>query len=152
MSKNKNFQPPAMRFKKLTENAQLPGYATSEAAGMDIRSNAEMVIGAGLYAMVSTGLSVEIPAGYELQVRPRSGLAAKFGVTVLNAPGTIDSDYRGEIKVLLVNHGKQPFEIKIGDRIAQLVLARALQGKIEEVVELTATQRGEGGFGSTGVS
>lgn len=153
MSKNKsNFQPPSMRFKKLTENAQLPSYATPEAAGMDVRSNTEMVIGTGLYAMVSTGLSVEIPQGYELQVRPRSGLAAKFGVTVLNAPGTIDSDYRGEIKVILVNHGKQPFEIKIGDRIAQLVLARAAQGKIEEVVELTATQRGEGGFGSTGVS
>ena len=152
MSKNKNNFQPTLRFKKLTENAQLPSYATPEAAGMDVRSNAGVVIGSGLFAMVSTGLSVEIPEGYELQVRPRSGLAAKFGVTVLNAPGTIDSDYRGEIKVILVNHGKQPFEIAVGDRIAQLVLGRALQGKIEEVQTLTTTQRGEGGFGSTGVS
>lgn len=151
MSKNKNNQT-TLRFKKLDPQAQLPSYATLEAAGMDVRANGEWVIGPGQYAMVSTGLSVEIPQGWELQVRPRSGLAAKFGVTVLNAPGTIDSDYRGEIKVLLVNHGSNPFTVAVGERIAQLVLARAPQALIEEVQDLTSTQRGEGGFGSTGVS
>jgi dUTP pyrophosphatase len=149
MSKNKNPQT-TLRFKRMTATAQLPSYATPEAAGMDVKADGEFVIGTGQYALVPTGLSVEIPQGWELQVRPRSGLAAKFGVTVLNAPGTIDSDYRGEIKVILVNHGAQAFTVAAGDRIAQLVLARAPQAVIEEVQDLTATQRGAGGFGSTG--
>lgn len=153
MSKNKNSpNPTVLKFKKLNPQAQLPSYATPEAAGMDVRSSAEISIGAGLWALVPTGLSVEIPPGWELQVRPRSGLASKFGVTVLNAPGTIDSDYRGEIKVLLVNHGRDSFGVLPGDRIAQLVVARAPQAAIQEVEEVSDTQRGAGGFGSTGVS
>lgn len=151
MSKNKNNQT-VVKFKKLDPKAQLPSYATPEAAGMDVRSVAEMSIGTGLWALVPTGLSAEIPPGWELQVRPRSGLAAKFGVTVLNAPGTIDSDYRGEIKVLLINHGNDGFGVMPGDRIAQLVLARAPQATIQEVEEVADTQRGASGFGSTGVS
>lgn len=151
MSKNKTNQT-VLKFKKLDPKAQLPGYATPEAAGMDVRASADIAIGSGLWALVPTGLSVEIPPGWELQVRPRSGLAAKFGVTVLNTPGTIDSDYRGEIKVLLVNHGRESFNVLPGDRIAQLVLARAPQAAIQEVEEVSSTQRGDGGFGSTGVA
>lgn len=150
MSKNKPNQV-SLKFRKLTANAQLPVYATPEAAGMDVYANSEWTLGTGQYVLVPTGLSVEIPPGWELQVRPRSGLAAKFGVTVLNSPGTIDSDYRGEIKVCLINHGSQAFAVKPGDRIAQLVLSRAPQASIEEAQELSDTQRGSGGFGSTGV-
>lgn len=102
--------------------------------------------------MVSTGLALEIPPGYEGQVRPRSGLAAREGVTVLNAPGTIDSDYRGEVKVILINHGADPVSISDGDRVAQLVFARVEQTELEEVESLERTHRGEGGFGSTGTS
>lgn len=145
-----------LKFKRLTLNAQLPSYATPEAAGMDVRSNCPLpeglTIRPGEQQMVWTGLAVEIPPGWELQVRPRSGLAVKYGVTVANAPGTIDSDYRGEIGVCLINRGRDPFTIHGGDRIAQLVLARAPQARIEEVDELSSTSRGVGGFGSTGVS
>ncbi len=152
MSKNKNPQPTTIRFKRLDPQAVLPEYATPGAAGMDVRSVVDIGLGTGTWAAVSTGLSVEIPPGFEIQVRPRSGLAAKFGVTVLNAPGTIDSDYRGEIKVILINHGPAPFAINRGDRIAQLVVARVPSVAVEDVDQLTDTARGTGGLGSTGVA
>ena len=131
----------------------LPAYATPLAAGLDVRAdNAEpLELKPMQRAMVPTGLFLEIPAGYEVQVRPRSGLAAKRGVTVLNAPGTIDADYRGEVCVILVNLGTEPFVIERGERIAQLVLARHEVIEWEESEELAASERGAGGFGSTGV-
>jgi dUTP pyrophosphatase len=153
MSKNKNPQSTViLRFKRLDPQAALPEYATPGAAGMDVRSSVEVGLGTGTWAAVGTGLSVEIPPGFEIQVRPRSGLAAKFGVTVLNAPGTIDSDYRGEIKVILINLGPAPFLINKGDRIAQLVVARVPSVSIEDVDRLSETARGTGGLGSTGVA
>ncbi len=137
----------------LAEGAKAPSYQTAGAAGADICAHVseEMVIGAGDFALVPTGVFLEIPAGFEVQVRPRSGLAAKFGVTVLNAPGTIDSDYRGEVKVILVNHGKNAFVVKNGDRIAQLVVAAVVQADFCAVPSLSESERGSGGFGSTGV-
>ena len=131
----------------------LPAYATPLAAGLDVRAdNAEPIeLKPMQRAMVPTGLFLEIPAGYEVQVRPRSGLAAKRGVTVLNAPGTIDADSRGEVCVILVNLGTEPFVIERGERIAQLVLARHEVIEWEESEELAASERGAGGFGSTGV-
>ena len=130
----------------------LPAYATALSAGLDVRAdNAEPIVLKPLgRAMVPTGLYLEIPAGYEVQVRPRSGLAAKKGVTVLNAPGTIDADYRGEVCVILVNLGAEDFVVERGERIAQLVLARHEVIEWEEVSELADTERGAGGFGSTG--
>jgi dUTP pyrophosphatase len=128
----------------------LPAYATSGAAGMDIVSAEAVSIAPGARHAVATGLSVAIPDGYEIQVRPRSGLALKHGITVPNTPGTIDSDYRGELKVILINLGDEPFAIARGDRVAQLVLAPVIQAIWDEVAELDATERGEGGFGSTG--
>jgi dUTP pyrophosphatase len=132
------------------EGLPLPAYATSGAAGMDIVSAEDVTIAPGARHAVATGLAVAIPHGYEIQVRPRSGLALKHGITVPNAPGTIDSDYRGEVKAILINHGAEPFEIRRGDRVAQLVVAPVVQGAWLEVAELDATARGEGGFGSTG--
>ncbi len=131
----------------------LPGYATLSSAGMDVRANLnEPVSLAPLQrAMIPTGLFLEIPVGYEVQVRPRSGLAAKKGVTVLNTPGTIDADYRGEVNVILVNLSSETFVVEPGERIAQLVLAKHEVIEWEEVSELGSTERGEGGFGSTGV-
>lgn len=130
----------------------LPGYETAHAAGMDLRSDLKepVILNPGERRLIPTGLFIEIPQGYEGQVRPRSGLAIKHGITVLNSPGTIDADYRGEVKVILINHSDQPFTIQNGERIAQLVLARHEQ--IEWVIteELAETQRGSGGFGSTG--
>lgn len=152
MSKNKTPQQTVVRFKRLDPQATLPEYATPGAAGMDVRAAVEVGLGTGTWAAVGTGLSVEIPPGFEIQVRPRSGLAAKFGVTVLNAPGTIDSDYRGEIKVLLINLGPQTFAVNKGDRIAQLVVARVPAVTVEDADQLSDTSRGTGGFGSTGVS
>lgn len=128
----------------------MPAYATQGAAGMDIVSAEDVVIAPGARHPVATGLALAIPAGFEIQVRPRSGLALKYGITVPNTPGTIDSDYRGELKVLLINHGAEPFAIARGDRVAQLVLAPVVQAVWDEVDELDATLRGEGGFGSTG--
>jgi len=130
----------------------LPEYATPFSAGMDVRAAIEepIVLKPLSRAMVPTGLFLEIPAGYEVQVRPRSGLAAKKGITVLNAPGTIDADYRGEVCVILVNLSGEDFVIERGERIAQLVLARHEQIEWESVEELSSSQRGEGGFGSTG--
>ncbi|MCI5717375.1 MAG: dUTP diphosphatase [Alistipes sp.] len=130
----------------------LPAYQTPLSAGMDVRADLdESVTLAPLgRAMIPTGLYVELPAGYEMQVRPRSGLAAKHGITVLNSPGTIDADYRGEIRVILVNLSNEPFTVASGERIAQLVVARHEQVEWEPVEELGTTERGTGGFGSTG--
>ena len=130
----------------------LPEYATEFSAGLDVRAaNDEPVVLAPLArAIIPTGLYLEIPRGYEVQVRPRSGLAAKKGVTVLNSPGTIDSDYRGEVCVILVNLSSEPFTVERGERIAQLIIARYEQIQWEEVGELSSSDRGEGGFGSTG--
>ena len=129
-----------------------PAYATELSAGVDLKANLEesVTIGPLERTLVPTGLYIALPSGYEAQVRPRSGLAAKFGITVLNTPGTIDADYRGEIKVILVNLSNQPFEIVPGERIAQMVIARHEQAEWEEVDELDSTARGAGGFGSTG--
>lgn len=128
----------------------LPAYATSGAAGMDVVSAEDVTLAPGARHAVATGLALAIPEGYEVQVRPRSGLALKHGITVPNTPGTIDSDYRGELKVILINLGAEPFTIQRGDRIAQLVLAPVVQAAWDEVSELDATTRGDGGFGSTG--
>jgi len=132
------------------EGLPLPAYATEGSAGMDVVASETMSIAPGDRKAVPTGLSMAIPEGYEIQVRPRSGLAFKHGITVPNTPGTSDSDYRGELKVLLINHGNTHFEIERGDRVAQLVVAPVTQGLWEEVDELDATTRGDGGFGSTG--
>ena len=131
----------------------LPRYETAGAAGMDLLAavTADVVLQPGARAIIPTGLQMAIPAGFEVQVRPRSGLAAKNGVTVLNSPGTIDSDYRGEIGVILINHGAEPFTIARGSRIAQMVIASVTQGTLVEADTLDATARGAGGFGSTGV-
>ncbi len=134
-----------------TGGIPLPSYATSGAAGMDIRANEAAEIEPSCVAVVGTGLYLEIPEGYEGQVRPRSGLALKYGVTILNAPGTIDSDYRGELRVILINHGREVFRIEPGDRIAQIVFAPVTQMEIEEADVLGASSRASGGFGSTGV-
>lgn len=132
------------------EGLPLPAYATDGAAGMDVVSAEDVTIAPGARHPVATGLSMAIPQGYEIQVRPRSGLAFKHGIAVPNTPGTIDSDYRGELKVLLINHGTEDFAIARGDRVAQLVLAPVVQAAWAEVDELDATERGAGGFGSTG--
>lgn len=132
------------------EGLALPAYATEGAAGMDVVSAEDVTIAPGERHPVATGLSLAIPPGYEIQVRPRSGLAFRHGITIPNTPGTIDSDYRGELKVLLINHGTLPFAIARGDRVAQLVLAPVVQAGWVEVEELDATERGDGGFGSTG--
>jgi len=141
-----------IRVKRLAhgEGLDLPAYATDGAAGMDVVSAEDVTLAPGARHAVATGLALAIPAGYEIQVRPRSGLALKHGVTVPNTPGTIDSDYRGELKVIMINHGAAAFEIRRGDRVAQLVLAPVTRGAWLEVNELDETVRGEGGFGSTG--
>lgn len=130
----------------------LPAYATALCAGMDLRANLEqpLVLGTLERALVPTGLHIELPAGYEAQIRPRSGLAAKHGISIVNAPGTIDADYRGEIKVVLVNLSKEPFTVNPGERIAQMVVARHEQVEWEAVETLEESLRGSGGFGSTG--
>jgi dUTP pyrophosphatase len=132
----------------------LPAYQTAHAAGMDLLAavpdSAPVVLEPGKVAMVPTALSIALPPGYEAQVRPRSGLAAKHGITVLNSPGTIDADYRGEIAVILINHGSAAFTIKRGERIAQMVFAKVEQAELVTVAALGETERGSGGFGSTG--
>ena len=132
------------------EGLPLPGRATAGAAGMDIVSAVECTIAAGARALVPTGLSVAVPHGYELQLRPRSGLALKHGISLPNTPATVDSDYRGELQVILINHGSDPFVIHRGDRIAQLLVQKVEPVVFREVSELPATDRGTGGFGSTG--
>lgn len=132
------------------EGLPLPSYATPGAAGMDVVAAEDLDLAPGQRHAVATGFRVAIPEGYEIQVRPRSGLAFKHGITVPNTPGTIDSDYRGELKVLLINHGTESFAIRRGERIAQLVPAAVAMASFEEVGELCETERGAGGFGSTG--
>jgi dUTP pyrophosphatase len=141
-----------VRVQRLPNGADLPlpAYATAGAAGMDVVSAEDVVIAPGARYAVATGLAMAIPHGFEIQVRPRSGLALKHGITVPNTPGTIDSDYRGELKVILINHGDQPFSIARGDRVAQLIVAPVVQGVWLEVDALDETARGQGGFGSTG--
>lgn len=144
-----------IEFKKLSHAAglELPSYETASAAGMDIRAALEeaITIKKGERVLIPTGLQMALPQGYEAQIRPRSGLAIKNGITMLNAPGTIDADYRGEVKVIAINHGGEDFIVNHGDRIAQMVIAPVVQLPIKEVQELGETERGEGGFGSTGV-
>ena len=142
----------AVRIKRLPhgEGLALPAYATPGAAGMDVLAAEDVTLAPGARHAVATGFSVAIPAGFEIQVRPRSGLALKHGLSVPNTPGTIDSDYRGELKVILINHGAEPFAVERGDRIAQLVLAPVTRAAWDEVAELDDTARGAGGFGSTG--
>ena len=141
-----------IQIKKLSNSVSTPKYETPGSSGMDVAAHIEdnIIINPGEKALVSTGLSIAIPKGYEVQIRPRSGLAAKKNITVLNTPGTIDADYRGEIKVILINLGKEKFIIKNGERIAQMVVCPVVQAYLEEVNELTNTDRGSGGFGSTG--
>ena len=141
-----------IQIKKLSSSVSIPKYETSGSSGMDIAAHIEnnIIINPGEKALVSTGFSVAIPRGYEIQIRPRSGLAAKKNITVLNTPGTIDADYRGEIKVILINLGKEKFVIENGERIAQMVICPVVQANWDEVTELSDTERGSGGFGSTG--
>ena len=143
---------PRVQFKKLRPDANVPRYMTADAAGMDLSAalDAPITLAPGASAAVPTGLAMAIPRGFEGQVRPRSGLARKHGITVLNAPGTIDADFRGEVMVLLVNLGREPFPIATGERIAQLVVAPVVQAEVAEVDALDETERGAGGFGSTG--
>ncbi|MGE0788894.1 MAG: dUTP diphosphatase [Sandaracinaceae bacterium] len=145
-----------VRFSRLRPDARPPRYASERAAGLDLCAalDAPITIPPMGRVAVGTGLAIELPDGTEGQVRPRSGLALRHGITVLNAPGTIDADYRGELRVLLVNLGDEPFTIQVGDRIAQLVIAevaRAEMIEVEDVKDLSSTARGEGGFGSTGI-
>jgi dUTP pyrophosphatase len=136
------------------EGLPLPAYQSAHAAGLDllaaVPTDAPLILSPGQYALVPTGLAIALPEGFEAQVRPRSGLAAKHGVTVLNAPGTVDADYRGEISVILINHGSAPFTIARGERIAQMVIAEVANAELVPVVSLAPTGRGGGGFGSTG--
>ena len=140
----------AVRRLEHGQGLPLPVYATAGAAGMDVVAAEDCMLAPGARHAVSTGLALAIPAGYEVQVRPRSGLAIKHGITCLNTPGTIDSDYRGEVKVILINLGQEPFAIRRGERIAQLVPAPVLRATLDEVTSLDETARGSGGFGSTG--
>ncbi|ABE37448.1 dUTP diphosphatase [Rhodopseudomonas pseudopalustris] len=146
----------AVEIKQLphAEGLPLPAYQSAHAAGLDLcaanSADAPLLLAPGSYVLVPTGLTIALPENYEAQVRPRSGLAAKHGVTVLNAPGTIDADYRGEIGVLLINHGDAPFTIRRGERIAQMVIAPVVRAELIGVETLSETARGVGGFGSTG--
>ena len=137
------------------EGLDLPAYETNLAAGVDLRAAIEasdtLTLTPGMRTLVPTGFAMALPPGYEAQIRPRSGLAYKNGISVVNSPGTIDADYRGEVKILLINHGEQTFEIKRGDRIAQMVVAPVTQAQFELVDTLSDTERGSGGYGSTGV-
>ena len=146
---------PVVGFRRLAHGAglELPGYASPGSAGLDLRAavDAELRLAPGERARVPTGFAIELPAGHEGQVRPRSGLADRHGVTLANSPGTIDADYRGELQVLLINLGSEPFVVRRGDRLAQLVVAPVARARAVEVEELSDTGRGAGGFGSTGL-
>lgn len=147
-------QKKTVKLKRLSHyQGDLPAYQTELASGFDVRAQIEttLTLKSGERAMIPTALSFEIPSGFEIQARPRSGLAAKQGITVLNTPGTIDADYRGEVKIIIINLGQQPIEIKNQDRIAQLVLCPVIQAEFEVVDDLGSSARGAGGFGSTGV-
>ena len=140
------------RISKEYNDIPLPEYATEGSAGMDIRAAVKesLIVKMGEVVIVPTNLSVEIPQGYEIQVRPRSGLAAKHGIGILNSPGTIDSDYRGEIKIILINFGKEDFTIQKGERVAQLIISRVFRANFKEESSLNVSKRGSGGFGHTG--
>ena len=142
----------AIQLKRLPhgEGLPAPSYATDGAAGLDVVAAEDLTLEPGARHAVATGFAIAIPPGFEVQVRPRSGLALKHGITCLNTPGTIDEDYRGEVKIILANLGSDPFEVRRGERIAQLVPSPVLKAKFDEVAELDATDRGAGGFGSTG--
>jgi dUTP pyrophosphatase len=144
---------PVLGVKKKDESVPLPKYETSGSAGLDIKAfiPSDLAIPPMGRAKIPTGLFLEIPEGYEAQVRPRSGLASKWGITLLNSPGTIDSDYRGELEVILINMGSESFMVKNGDRIAQMVISPVVRVSISEVERLSETERGSGGFGSTGI-
>jgi len=144
---------PALRIRRVAGRGpplELPAYQTQHAAGLDLRADEDFVLQPGERRTVPTGLALELPEGYEGQVRPRSGLAARHGIGMVNAPGTIDADYRGEVHVILVNHGQEPFAAKRGERIAQLVVAPVARVEVIEVDALSDSDRGAGGFGSTG--
>ena len=138
--------------KKFDKNIKLPTYKTSGSSGMDLVAyiKNKITIKPGKTAMISTGIAIAIPKNYEIQIRPRSGLAAKKGISVLNTPGTVDSDYRGEIKIILINLSEESFVVKSGDRVAQMMLCPVIKAKLKEVKNLPKTIRGKGGFGSTG--
>ena len=140
-----------IKIQKINNDAVIPHYVHRGDAGMDLYSVEEVILAAGERKLIGTGLKFEIPMGFELQVRPKSGLAANFGVTVLNAPGTVDSGYRGEVKVILYNSSKNDYQVKRGEKIAQAVIAKYEEAEIEEATELGETSRGDGGFGSTGL-
>ncbi|MCL2760552.1 MAG: dUTP diphosphatase [Desulfuromonadales bacterium] len=152
---NSNSELPVLKIKQLrkAEDIKPPLYMTEQSAGMDLVADIEsdLTILPGDRFLVSTGIAIALPKGYEAQIRPRSGLALNHGITLLNSPGTIDADYRGEIKVIVINHGKEPFRVKRGDRIAQMVIGKQSRVVIEAVEELDETSRGAGGFGHTGV-
>ena len=135
---------------KVEDESLMPSYETLGSAGADLKANEEGVLMPGQRKLIKTGISIELPAGYEAQVRPRSGLALKHGISMVNTPGTIDSDYRGEIGVILINHGDTPFEYKKGDRIAQLVISKYSRAEFQITSSLSETVRGAGGFGHTG--
>ncbi len=139
-----------VRVRRLSDAAVVPGFARAGDAGMDLCASADVRLAPGEWKLVPTGIAIELPSGTEAQVRPRSGLALKYGVTVLNAPGTVDEGYRGEVGVILINHGREPFDVVVGARIAQLVVLPRLSVDIVEVDALTHTERGAGGFGSSG--
>lgn len=147
---------PIVSVQRLAHGADLPlpSYATAQSAGLDLMAAVgdEVTLAPGARQLIPTGLAIALPAGFEAQVRPRSGLALKHGITVLNSPGTIDADYRGEVQVLLINHGAQPFVIRRGDRIAQMVVAPVTQIAWNIVERLDETERGSGGYGSTGIA
>jgi len=138
-----------INVKRLDEDLPLPAYQTEGSSGLDLYASEDCLLAPGDFKMVSTGIALEIPSGYEGEVRARSGLASKFGIGVLNSPGTIDSDYRGEIKVILFNLSKKDFEVKRGNRIAQLIISKVEKVNLREVKELKITKREDGGFGST---
>lgn len=140
-----------IKILRLAENAKLPKYEHDDDSGMDLYAIAPQTIHPGETALIPTGIAIELPANTEAQVRPRSGLALNHGITVLNTPGTVDAGYRGEVRVILINHGKQPFEIEAGMRIAQMVIVPIIRAEVEEVADLSESVRGEGGFGSSGV-
>jgi len=141
-----------LKVKKLTGDALLPAYAHPGDAGLDVFSSEHVEIKSGDRALVKTGISIELPSGTEAQIRPRSGLAVKHGISVLNTPGTIDEGYRGEVGVILINHGKETFIVEKGAKIAQMVISQVSRAEVQEAASLSDTQRGVGGFGSTGYS
>lgn len=140
-----------LKIKRITTNAIIPKYANPGDSGMDLFSVEEKLLMPGEVSLIKTGLKIQLPSGFEAQIRPRSGLALKNSITVLNTPGTIDEGYRGEIGIILINHGNSPFKVETGMKIAQMVICPVYRVDIEEVNELTSTERGEGGFGSTGL-